>query len=108
VAGTAEHAPALDGTCRLVEPGETTSAFYLALEVLDQPGVLAAVATVFGSHRVSIESMEQIGRAVAARLVFLTHPATEAQMAATALQLQELEAVTAIGALLRVVDGSGR
>jgi hypothetical protein len=29
-------------------------------------------------------------------------------MAATALQLQELEAVTAIGALLRVVDGSGR
>jgi homoserine dehydrogenase len=108
VAGVAEHAPSLDGTCRLVEPGETASAFYLALEVLDQPGVLAAVATVFGSHRVSIESMEQIGRAEAARLVFLTHPATEAQMAATTLQLRELESVTAIGALLRVVEDSGR
>jgi homoserine dehydrogenase len=108
VAGTAERAPSLDGTCRLVEPGETTSAFYLALEVLDQPGVLAAVATVFGSHGVSIESMEQIGRAAAARLVFLTHPASESQMAATVRQLRELEAVTAIGALLRVVDGPGR
>jgi homoserine dehydrogenase len=108
VASTCEHAPSLDGTCRLVAPGETTSAFYLALEVLDQPGVLAAVATVFGSNGVSIESMEQIGRAAAARLVFLTHPATEAQMAATALQLDELEAVTALGALLRVVDGPNR
>jgi homoserine dehydrogenase len=108
VARTCEHAPSLDGTCRLVEPGETTSAFYLALEVLDQPGVLAAVATVFGSNGVSIESMEQIGRAAAARLVFLTHPATEAQMAATALQLDKLEAVTALGALLRVVDGPSR
>ena len=106
LAGTCEHAPALDATCRLVEPGETTSAFYLALEVLDRPGVLAAVATVFGTHDVSIESMEQVGRATAARLVFLTHPATEAQMAATALQLEELEAVTALGALLRVVEAT--
>ena len=70
--------------------------------------MLAAVATVFGSNGVSIESMEQIGRAAAARLVFLTHPATEAQMAATALQLDKLEAVTALGALLRVVDGPSR
>ena len=70
--------------------------------------MLAAVATVFGSHGVSIESMEQIGRAAAARLVFLTHPASESQMAATVRQLRELEAVTAIGALLRVVDGPGR
>ncbi len=108
VARTCEHAPSLDGACRLVELGETTSAFYLALEVLDQPGVLAAVATVFGSNGVSIESMEQIGRAADARLVFLTHPATEAQMAATALQLDKLEAVTALGALLRVVDGPSR
>ncbi len=108
VAGTSEHAPSFAGACRLVAPGETTSAFYLALEVLDQPGVLAAVATVFGSLGVSIESMEQIGRSTAARLVFLTHPATEAQMSATALQLRELEAVTAIGALLRVVDGPSR
>ena len=70
--------------------------------------MLAAVATVFGTHDVSIESMEQVGRAAAARLVFLTHPATEAQMAATVLQLEELEAVTALGALLRVVEGATR
>lgn len=105
VTGTCERAPTLDGACTLVTPGELSSAFYLALEVLDQPGVLAAVATVFGSHGVSIESMEQIGRAAAARLVFLTHPASEAQMAATVDALQGLDTVTGIGALLRVVDG---
>ena len=83
-----------------------SSAFYLALDVLDQPGVLAAVATVFGAHGVSIESMEQVGRHAAARLVFLTHPTTEAQLAATVRQLEGLDAVTATGAVLRVVEGT--
>ena len=35
--------------------------YYLALDVKDQPGVLASVARVFGEHHVSIRSMEQIG-----------------------------------------------
>ena len=45
--------------------------------MVDRPGVLAAVARVFGDHGVSIRSMEQEGDAGEARLVFLTHAARE-------------------------------
>ena len=38
---------------------ELSSPYYINLEVSDEPGVLAAVAGVFGSHTVSIHSMEQ-------------------------------------------------
>src|SRR5690606_38676295 len=37
---------------------DVESAFYLSLDVLDRPGVLAQVASVFGDHGVSIRSME--------------------------------------------------
>ncbi|MEY2570701.1 MAG: homoserine dehydrogenase, partial [Acidimicrobiaceae bacterium] len=40
---------------------EVRSEYYLNLEVADLPGVLAAVATVFAEHGVSIRSMEQEG-----------------------------------------------
>jgi len=79
------------------------SAFYLSLDVFDRPGVLAAVASVFGEHRVSIRSMEQQGLGEEARLVFVTHEATEADMAATIRALSELEVVEAVGGVLRVI-----
>src|ERR1700678_3378704 len=40
---------------------ELRSAFYLSMDVADRPGVLAAVANVFGNHAVSIRAMEQVG-----------------------------------------------
>ncbi|MGA2530069.1 MAG: homoserine dehydrogenase [Acidimicrobiales bacterium] len=77
--------------------------YYLALDVKDQPGVLAAVARVFGEHHVSIRSMEQIGLGDGARLVFITHTALEADLQATLVSLSALEVVARIGALLRVI-----
>lgn len=82
---------------------ELTSQYYLSIDVIDEPGVLAAVAGVFGRHRVSIRSMEQVGLAGEARLVFLTHEAREADMQATLAELAELEAVDRVGCLLRVI-----
>src|SRR3954452_1791497 len=38
---------------------ETASQFYVSLDVADQPGVLAAIAGVFGENAVSIQSMQQ-------------------------------------------------
>jgi hypothetical protein len=49
--------------------------------------------------------MEQIGMLDDARLVFLTHDASEADMAATVDELERLDAVKAVGVLLRVVAG---
>ena len=80
-----------------------TSAYYLNVEVDDRPGVLAAVAAVFGGHGVSIRSMEQEGLGGEARLVFITHGARERDLRATLADLRSLDAVRAVGSVLRVI-----
>jgi len=80
------------------------SAFYLSLDVVDRPGVLAAVATVFGDNGVSIKAMEQLGLGDEARLIFLTHTAREGDVAKTIEELHELAAVDRVGGVLRVVE----
>ena len=82
---------------------ETASAFYLQLDVEDQPGVLAAVASVFGEHEVSIRSMEQQGHGATAHLVFITHKARESDVQSTLRELRDLKEVRDIGALIRVI-----
>jgi homoserine dehydrogenase len=82
---------------------ELVSLYYLDLEVLDRPGVLATVAGVFGDHDVSIRSMEQRGLGQEARLIFITHAARERDMQATLAALRELDAVDRIGSLIRVI-----
>jgi homoserine dehydrogenase len=100
----ATHAP-IGGLARARIRGieELRSQYYLSLDVLDRPGVLAAVAGVFGRHGVSIRSREQEGLGDEARLVFVTHTATERDVQATLHDLRELEAVERVGTLLRVV-----
>ena len=88
-----------------VDEGELTSVYYLSLDVLDEPGVLAQVASVFGRHDVSIQSMEQSGFASEARLSFLTHTARARDVAATLEELDHLASVDSIGACIRVIDG---
>ena len=83
--------------------GELRTAYYLALEVIDRPGVLAAVAGVFGRHGVSIRSMEQEGLGDQARIIFITHVACEGDMRATLDDLRHLEAVRQVGSVLRVI-----
>ncbi len=92
------------GTARIRPIDDVESAYYLNVEVLDRPGVLAQVAGVFGEHRVSIRSMEQEGLGDEARLIFITHRAREADVQATLADLRQLEAVDRIGSVLRVVS----
>ena len=90
--------------------------YYLNLEVADRPGVLAAVAGLFGKHGVSIRSMEQqsletsdgstpvvAGSGGLARLIFITHDAKEADVRATLHEFRDLDAVLDVGSVLRVV-----
>ncbi|HVV37884.1 MAG TPA: homoserine dehydrogenase [Acidimicrobiales bacterium] len=79
------------------------SQYYLALDVADQPGVLASVAGILGGHGVSIQSMEQQGLGDEARLVFITHVAREADVQATLRDLRDLDAVRSVGGILRVI-----
>ena len=95
------------GTAVLRPIDDVASAYYLNIEVLDRPGVLAQVAGVFGDHGVSIRSMEQEGLGDEARLIFITHRAREADVRATLDGLRSLDAVDRIGSVLRVVSDEG-
>jgi homoserine dehydrogenase len=97
-------APAPKRTSITVRPQpELRSAFYLSMDVADRPGVLAAVAKVFGDHQVSIRAMEQVGLADEARLIFLTHLAREGDLLATIDELRLLQAVDRVSGVLRVI-----
>jgi homoserine dehydrogenase len=78
-------------------------AWYLSIDVADRPGVLAAVAQVFGDHGVSIRSMEQVGLGDEARLIFLTHVARAGDVRLTIDGLRQLDAVDRVGGVLRIV-----
>ena len=83
---------------------EVMSAFYINLDALDQPGVLAEIASAFGERNVSIRSMEQEGMGDQARLVFITHSARERDVRSTLDDLRSLDAVKNIGQVLRVIS----
>jgi homoserine dehydrogenase len=82
---------------------EVAAQFYVSLDALDQPGVLAAIAGSFGRHGVSILSMHQEGRGDTARLIFVTHTAREADLRATMHEVRDLDVVARIGTILRVI-----
>jgi homoserine dehydrogenase len=92
---------------RILPIDEVQSQYYLTLDVVDQSGVLAAIAGVFGAHDVSIQSMQQKGEGDEAHLIFVTHRAREADMRATIHAVKELDVVRTVGSLVRVIGGEG-
>ena len=84
-------------------PDETNVRYYVVLSVMDQPGVLSAVAGVFADHGISIASVRQEGFGYEARLMLITHTGTEGQHAATFVALQALESVKTIESSMRVL-----
>ncbi len=65
---------------------DVVSAFYLHLEVADEPGVLAQVAQVLAADGVSVKSVVQKGLGDQARLVMVVHPVLESRFAAALSQ----------------------
>jgi homoserine dehydrogenase len=74
----------------------------VALDVADQPGVLAAVAGAFAEHGVSIQTVRQEGRGDAATLVLVTHSATDAALAGTVDRLSRMVFVRRVASVMRV------
>lgn len=89
---------------RLRSVDELSSQFYLTMVVSDEPGVLAQVATVFGTHGVSIQVMEQSGTGGDAELCLILHETTEAALHATLDELGGLDVVRGIGSVIRLVS----
>lgn len=83
---------------------EFETQYYLLLEVVDRPGVLAKIASCFGKHSVSIASVWQEGHGESARLVMVTHTARERDFQATVHDIKQLDVVNRVVSVLRVED----
>jgi len=83
---------------------DIVSAFYLHLEVADEPGVLAAVAGVLAEHGVSVKSVVQRGINEQARLVMVTHPVLESRFFTAMGQIDELEVLRTHPRSIRVIE----
>ncbi len=80
--------------------------YQITLTVVDRPGALAAIATLFAQHDVSVETLSQTAGHEAdnstATLVIGTHAATESSLASTVEALKTSDAVSSIESVLRV------
>jgi len=82
--------------------GDTPTRYHVNLQVADRTGVLQAVAGEFAQHGVSISTVRQEGSDEGARLVVVTHHASESALADTVAALAELESVTSVTSVLRL------
>lgn len=79
-------------------------AYYVRLSVVDQPGVIADISTIFRDSAISIESLLQRGRAPdeAVPVVMITHDTEEAGMVAALARIANLPAVLAPPKMIRI------
>jgi homoserine dehydrogenase len=88
---------------RRIRPIEEMSGqYYVLMRVADRPGVLAAIATVFSEHEVSIKSVWQEGHGEEAQLVLVTHREPEHALQACVENLRTLDAVKEVSSVIRV------
>ena len=80
--------------------------YFIRFAVADRPGVLAAVASKFGDHGVSIASVIQkrVCESGDAEIVYVTHRAAEGAVRAALDDIQGLDVVAEVAAVIRVED----
>ena len=83
---------------------DVVSAFYLHLEVADEPGVLAQVAQVLAQQDVSVKSVVQRGLGDQARLVMVVHPVLESRFSAAMEEIGGLDVLRAPPRAIRVLE----
>ncbi|MDT0441351.1 homoserine dehydrogenase [Streptomyces johnsoniae] len=82
--------------------GEVVTRYHISLDVADKPGVLAQCAMVFADHGVSIDTVRQTGKDGEAKLVVVTHRASDAALGATVEALRRLDTVHGVASTMRV------
>jgi homoserine dehydrogenase len=92
---------------KLADPGKVLTRYLIRMDVADKPGVLAAIAQIFASNTVSIETVRQSGHGDSAELIVMTHQGSEGSLAATVTALDKSEVVKRVESVIRV-EGSAR
>jgi len=88
--------------------GVIPTRYYVSMTVKDEPGVLASVAAEFGKREVSIAEVRQEGivneggQLCGARIVVVTHRATDAALSETVTALSGLDVVQSVNSVLRL------
>ena len=83
---------------------DVKSAFYMAMEVDDEPGVLAQVAEVLGMQGASIKSVLQKGLGGQARLVMVLHPLLESRFYGAVHLISRMAFVRSEPRAIRVIE----
>jgi len=84
---------------------EVKSRYYMRLDAVDKPGVLAKIAKVLGDSDVSIETaIQKNTRGDVAELVFGTYLVKEKNMRDAIEKIEQLDVVAKVGNILRVED----
>ncbi len=99
--GFSSDAPVLQAGIPLAE---LEAEFYVRVLAQDQPGVIGAIGTCFGNHRVSLESITQKEcHREQAEIVILTHTVREADCQQAIAEIRHLPQVAGIPGLFRVL-----
>ncbi len=108
VAGGPGVAESTHANLPVLPMSSVTTRYQITLTVLDEPGVLATIATMFSDRGVSVEGVSQSVRdggdnaRPTATLVIITHEASESALAATVAALAATSVVSAVVSVLRV------
>jgi homoserine dehydrogenase len=105
VAGGPGLADSIHANLDVVDMSRVKTRYVIQLEVKDQPGVLAKIASLFSEHGVSIETVEQavLGRNIAtASLEIGTHLASDTALAGVVSALKSSSAVESVSSVIRV------
>jgi homoserine dehydrogenase len=95
-------------TIEVLPMSSVRTRYQITLSVIDQPGVLATIASLFSDHGVSVEAVSQSvsdgnnSELPTATLVIVTHEATESSLATTVAALGSNSVVSAVVSVLRV------
>jgi homoserine dehydrogenase len=96
--------PLFEENAKLKVAKDVEMAFYLHLEVDDQPGVLAQVAEVLGDNEVSVRSVVQRGLGGEAQLIMVMHPVSEKRFAAALKRIAKLKFLRSPPRSIRVIE----
>jgi homoserine dehydrogenase len=94
----------------LASVDDVQSRYYIRLVAADRPGVIARIAGIFGTGKISLTSVIQkedvrnSGGERIAEIVFMTHDAREASVQAALREIRELDVVEQVGSVIRVED----
>ncbi|MCL1592893.1 MAG: homoserine dehydrogenase [Actinomycetia bacterium] len=88
----------------LVPFTDVATRWYVRLQVDDQPGVLAQIASGFGDAGVSIRSVWQEGVDDEAALIVVTHSAAESAQRSALASLRAIDEVIEVASVIRVLE----